>query len=477
MRPRSLQQHLTLIVAVAVACTAFLACLVAYLVVADQLRSQVDQALSSEAVEYAPRGRTAMPETGDSGRSDMSGDYGQTDDHHGYHHYPHPPNVLPIPSVGRQNGLVFLRVAADGSVISGNGALLSTSVSHLAEKGGDAFYADVHLDARHLRLYAYPVSGGGAVVLARSLDGVDQVLDSLREVLLALFLAATIAATLITRWLVRRRLRAIEALTQTAQMISETLDTSRRIDSTGDDEVGQLATAFNKMLDQLEQASTAQRRLISDTSHELRTPVASLRNDIETILAHPELPQIEQHEILAGARKQTEELTELIASVIDLGRIGEGAAQMKDLSIQATIEDAIGNLQASGCDREITLNGKEGTVHADRLQLLRALTNLLENAVKYSPEGTPVSIEYSEAGVTVCNQGKKLTPDEAERAFDRFWRGPETREQPGSGLGLAIVAEIAAAHGWVVSIDQSEKICFNIDFQGIEFPDQHFQVF
>ena len=216
------------------------------------------------------------------------------------------------------------------------------------------------------------------------------------KLLLALLCAAgTLLAALFARLFGRQVIQPVTDLTAAAEHITQTEDLGRRIEVPGDDEVGRMAARFNTMLDTLEGSRRAlddsvhaQRQLVADASHELRTPVTSLRTNIEVLLAGGELPDDDRRRLLEDVRAETEELSALITDVIELARGDEPLPGVEEVQLDALVAEAVTRAQrrrpAVTFDADL-----EPTVVAglpDRLG--RAVDNLLDNAAKYSPEGS-----------------------------------------------------------------------------------------
>ena len=302
-------------------------------------------------------------------------------------------------------------------------------------------------------------------MLSRPLEGIDDVLAELRLVL-AFLLVGGVALAGGLGWLVARRVVApIAELTEAAEEISATQDLTRPIPVTGDDEVARLARRFSAMLAALQQSQQAlgdsvesQRRLVADASHELRTPVASIRTDIETLLGHPDLPPGERAEILAAADERIEELSESIGDIIELARGDtDDTAAADDVRLDHVVEEAITRLGRHSPGRPVDADLAPAVVRARPDRLFRAVNNLLDNADKYSPEGEPIEVRVAEGVVSVSDHGPGIPEADRPHLFDRFWRGSTSRHRAGSGLGLAIVRQVAIASGGEVRVENLDR--------------------
>jgi two-component system sensor histidine kinase MprB len=253
-------------------------------------------------------------------------------------------------------------------------------------------------------------------------------------------------------------LAPLSEVAQTATYIGETDDLSKRITVHADDEVGQLATRFNTMLEHLEgsraaldESVRAQRQLVADASHELRTPVTSLRTNIEVLLEGGEISEEDRRRLLTDVVEQSEELTALVSDLIDLARGDEPHGETEDVRLDRVVEESLARARrnAPGLRFEERLEPVILEGVADRLE--RAVNNLLDNATRHSPPGGTVEIDVDSSGVRVRDRGSGIDQEDLPHVFDRFYRGANVRGQQGSGLGLSIVRQVTEQHGGSVS--------------------------
>ena len=329
----------------------------------------------------------------------------------------------------------------------------------LAKSGGDAFFSETHVAGNHLRFYTVPIGSGHAVEVGRSLNEVDTVLRHLRWILLGIIVGGIALAALLGRLVSGTALLPVRRLTETAEHVAETRDLAHRIhaETATSDELGRLAVSFNSMLDALErsmnaldQAARAQRQLVADASHELRTPVTSLRTNIE-ILQAADLPADDRERLLSDIVEQLEELTSLINDVIELARGDEPSATVEEVRFDDVVSGAIERARLHAPDAQISAELDPTVVEGDPSRLDRAVNNLLDNAVKFGGPGTPIEIALRDGELTVRDHGPGIEPGDLPHVFDRFYRGRHARALPGSGLGLAIVRQVVEAHGGSVS--------------------------
>jgi two-component system sensor histidine kinase MprB len=306
----------------------------------------------------------------------------------------------------------------------------------------------------HVRVLTVPMAGG-ALQVARPLWSVDNVLASLRGILVMLVAGGALLAAVLTRLTARRVVAPIAELTAAAGHIEATGDLARRLTVAGDDEVGLMARRFNAMLETLARTNAAlatslerQRRLVADASHELRTPVTSLRTNLEVLReGSANLPERDRAALVADASAQAEELGVLVADLMELARDGDAAtaAHAEDVRLDEIVEEALERARRHHPRATFDAELRPTLVHAAPERLGRAVNNLLDNAATHG--GGTVSVRVADGELRVRDRGPGIPAGERTRVFDRFWRGSGARERAGSGLGLAIVAQVAAAAG------------------------------
>ena len=312
----------------------------------------------------------------------------------------------------------------------------------------------------HLRVITVPLPIGGAVQLGRSLESVDSTLSRLRLVLVLLLAAGTAFAAALSRLFSRPVMAPITELTEMAEHIESTGDLGRRIAAPGEDEVGRMGRRFNAMLDRLQASQTAlagslaaQRHLVADASHELRTPITSLRTNAEVLRDGERLSPSERAAVASDIVGEAEELSALVADLIDLARGDEREAPVEGVRLDQVVHEAVARARRHAPDVHFVEDLEPAVVDAVPERLARAVGNLLDNAAKYSPPGAAVEVVVAGSEVTVRDHGPGLDPEELPHVFDRFYRGARARGRPGSGLGLAIVRQVAEAHGGTVALE------------------------
>ena len=314
-------------------------------------------------------------------------------------------------------------------------------------------YRDVTVKGEDYRMITVGLRNGGAVQIARPVSEAHEVLDVLRNRLVLIALAGiTLAA--VAAWLVMRRAtRPIERLTQTAEHIAATQDLTTPIPVRGDDEVGRLAASFNTMLIALDTSREQQQRLVVDASHELRTPLTAVRTNIDFLGHAPTLDAEQRAQLIAETRLELDELTNLVSEMVELATDVRSQEPVEPVRLSEVADDVAARFRRrTGHEIVVDADGA-GVVEGRRAMLDRAISNLVDNALKFSPDGAPVTVTVRDTMLEVADRGPGIEPEDRARVFDRFYRAPSARTLPGSGLGLSIVSQIATLHGGTVALD------------------------
>ncbi len=422
----SFRARLTLASAGAVVVVVIVASAVAYVLVKDQLRSEVDASLRERVQEILARP-------------------GPIEVHHFF-------DQLPQAKPGATPG--YAQLVVHGTpvrpVLEQLPLPVNKRVRAVAAGSSPAFYSDETVNGAHFRMLTVQVESGVAFEIARSLSETDDVLDSIRWILIGIGGSGVIVAVLLGLLVSRAALAPVRRLTDATEEITATRDLSRRVEAGSTDELGRLGTSFNTMLAALEDSRQAQRQLVADASHELRTPLTSLRTNVE-VLARGGLPDDERSKALSDVSTQLEEMTVLVTDVVDLARDGEREHAVEDVRLDLLVADAVerARLHAPGIRFETDLG--ESLVRGVPDRLFRAVANVLDNAAKWSPAGGTVDVQVANAQLTVRDRGPGIAPEDLPHVFDRFYRSPAARGTPGSGLGLAIVRQVVESHGGSVA--------------------------
>jgi two-component system sensor histidine kinase MprB len=438
-----LRRRIGFVAACAVAVAVVAAAIVSYIEVKDQLRSQVDGALEAEAQVLKQTGRFVGLEA-------------------------LVQNLYIPPQAGGPAPYVQL-VAPDGTtreLARGIQLPVTDQTLSAANFRTGSFMSDTTVGGSHLRVITIPVNianvGYAAVQLARPLDGVDHILRTLRLILIVLAAGGIALAAVLGRLAANRVLAPLAEVTRTAETIGQTDDLSQRLRVHADDEVGQLATQFNAMLEtlqhsrsELDASVTAQRQLIADASHELRTPVTSLRTNIEVLLESDHLELEDRRQLLADVVEQSDELTALVNDLIELARGDLRTDAKEDLRLDKIVEESVARSRRNAPDVIVRASLEPVAIEGVAERLHRVINNLLDNAARHSPPGGVIEIKVNREGIIVRDHGTGIDEQDLPYLFDRFYRGANSRASQGSGLGLAIVKQVTEQHGGTVSAENA----------------------
>lgn len=300
----------------------------------------------------------------------------------------------------------------------------------------------VTINSHQFKVFTVAASDGTLIQVAKDNQIVIDAQRGMR-VLLPLFAFLAVVISGGAGWLFARRIsQPLENLAETAESIAATQDLDRTIDIPGNDEVSQLAHSFNTMLAALRDSSERQRRLIQDASHELRTPLTSLRANAE-LLERSTIPDADRAAILADMKAEVDELTDLSSELNALATDQRAAEVVSSVDL-AELAHEIATRASRRTASPVTVHvTDEHIVNARPHQLERALSNLVDNAVKFSSGESDVEIHVGAHRVEVRDHGPGISDEDKPKVFDRFYRATATRSMPGSGLGLAIVAQFA----------------------------------
>ena len=317
----------------------------------------------------------------------------------------------------------------------------------VADGTAPAYFRDAVYDGVAYRIYTAPFPGAQGALVRTAIPSSDPAptLRRLAWLLACSTVAAGLLAALASRLAARRVLRPVRRLTETVELIRTTGDLAIPIPAASRDEIGRLGSAFAAMTAALDESVGAQRRLVADASHELRTPLTSLTVNLELLaenLADEQAPLL-----AAEALGQAGELRALINDLVDLARYGQAAFHTEDVRLDLVAERVAARAARRAPQIGFDLACAPTLVHGDPDALERAVANLVDNAVKWSPSGGRVRVSVGAGVLDVADEGPGIPGSDLEFVFDRFYRSPAARAHPGSGLGLAIVRQVAEAHG------------------------------
>lgn len=419
----SLALRVALLTTAAMAATLAAASALVYVVVESEFESSLDDSMIQRAKDAAASGYQPRDE-GETG-----------------------------PDASTVAGIIVLRVESGKlfADVTGNRTIpydhheIEVSIGESPTSARTAMVGDVPY-----RVVAVPAGPGQALVLAQPMDSIHEALDRLRIILL-LVSTAGVAVGGVAGWIVATNgLRPVRRLTEATERVARTTDL-RPITVTGRDELARLTTSFNQMLLALDASQERQRQLVADAGHELRTPLTSLRTNIELLSqasrSDRALSQEQRDEIMADVRAQTEELTTLVGDLVELARDEPLRNDPEPLDLAEAVEAAVERVRLRAPSLTFDVDLSPWMVFGEPRSLERAVTNLLDNAAKWSPPGGTVTVRLAEGELTITDEGPGIAPDDLPHVFDRFYRSTEARTLPGSGLGLSIVRRAAERHG------------------------------
>ena len=320
---------------------------------------------------------------------------------------------------------------------------------------GDGFHREtVTLEGGNYRILTVAMPNGVLIKVGKNVNDIDDAISGMRAWFIGIAVAGFGLAA-IAGWMFASKVsKPIELLASSADDIARTEDLDHNVEVTGASEVTKLASSFNTMLAALRRSVTRQRQLVQDASHELRTPLTSLRANTE-LLQRPSLSDSERTAILTDMRAEIDELTELSSELSALATDQKAAEQPTTVDLRE-IADEIATRARRRTTGDITVSSiGETHVTARMHQLERAISNLVDNAIKFSPDGSDVAIIINDGHIVVQDNGPGISAADKPHVFDRFYRATATRSLPGSGLGLAIVAQFAEDHGIATIVEDA----------------------
>lgn len=328
---------------------------------------------------------------------------------------------------------------------------VSATDTALATSNGSSSIRTVNVKGTPYRVVTVSVTPGVALQVARDYGETQRVLEGLRN-WLALVVVSASALGAIAGWLIARRAtRPLVRLTDAAEEVASTGRLDVEVPAAGNDEPGRLARAFATMLAALGQSREQQQQLVQDAGHELRTPLTSLRTNVETLQRHESLPPETRTAILGDLQSETRELGALVDELVQLATDTYSDEPEQTVPLHELTSRIVERARRR-TGRQIVLSASPTTVIGQPRVLARAVSNLIDNAAKFSPPAAPIEVTVANGSVAVRDHGPGVDPADQARVFERFYRAPSARSQPGSGLGLAIVDQAARTHGGTVSV-------------------------
>ncbi|MEU9077791.1 HAMP domain-containing sensor histidine kinase [Kitasatospora sp. NPDC004745] len=455
LRSRSLRSRLIFLSAAAVAVAIALSALACWFIVEKQLYGLVRSDLQNIRIQLPPISSNDCASTPQTALRNVQSNGRQ------------PPVGAPVP---RDTQYVLLSPTSTPLVclpMSASRAIMveSSDSNALHLKPGQSIIRDGHytngtpamvrISAAGSEVSGYPTA---LVMVATSTQPVEDSLQKLAFILGGVALGGIALAAIAGRLVARSALKPVDQLTDAVEHIARTEEVGTTIPVHGDDEIARLSTSFNSMSTALANSRERQTRLIADAGHELRTPLTSLRTNVDLLIRSNDtgrpLPPATKTKLLGNMKAQMQELTVLIGDLLQLSR-PDSPKPVHNPTVVALHEiagRAVERAKLRGPGLVFETATDPWFVHGDAAALERAVINLLDNAVKYSPPGGTIEVRLRQGVLTVRDHGPGIPPDELQYVFDRFWRSPSSRQLPGSGLGLSIVAQSVREAGGEVSL-------------------------
>ena len=375
----------------------------------------------------------------------------------------------PFPDEPFDLGGTLLQVIIDPTAAGAGATFAPVSDRDLAVVAGQEkpYFSDVSYLGQKYRVYTSPLKDV-LIRVARPRDDGAATLNRLLLLLIGLTVAGGFVATVAARLAAGRVLRPVRQLTEAVEHVTATQELTARVATGGRDEIGRLARSFAAMMAALEGSMRAQRQLVADASHELRTPLTSLTTNLELLSepggsADPQAPAL-----LRAAGEQARELAGLVNDLVDLARYGETETHLEESRLDLLAERAVHRAARRVPAVRFELDLAASQVRADADALERAIGNLVDNAIKWSPPGGLVRVVVAAGEVAVSDEGPGIPAADLPFVFDRFYRSPTARARPGSGLGLAIVRQIAETHGGRISAEPlPHGVCLRLSLPAV----------
>jgi two-component system sensor histidine kinase MprB len=359
-----------------------------------------------------------------------------------------------VKAAGGQEGYLQF-VDASGRAVAhlGPGLLpVTTAIRSVARGERSEVFFNSSVAGSPVRIYAFYLGDGTALEISHPLDDVRSALHDLLIASVVVTAGGVALAVLIGALVAFAALRPVRRLSAAVRAVAATGELSHHVEVSGHDELAQMAAGFNAMLDALDESLGRQRRLVADASHVLRTPLATVRTNVEVLRRADELDTDDRAQLIRDTVTQIAELTRLVNNLIELARGEEeqgafGVARLDEL-VASVVSEARRNYPSV----RFELSTVSSIVWASPDRLAKALGNLVDNAAKWTKPSTPVEVTVGNRSVTVRDHGPGVDPADASRIFDRFYRSLSARGIPGSGLGLAIAKQAVEAHAGHIEV-------------------------
>lgn len=314
------------------------------------------------------------------------------------------------------------------------------------------------------RIYAIKDPSGATLILAQDLRATQEILRALSMMLLTISAVGILFAVAAGITVATTGLRPVSRLRKAAERVTAT-DELRPIPVEGDDELARFTRAFNDMMSALQASRIKQAELVADAGHELKTPLTSLRTNIELLMmasrSGATIPEQDRADLEADVIAQLEELSTLVGDLVDLAREDGTQQVIEEIAVEDIVSTSLERIERRRLDLTFQLDTEPWYLYGDSAALGRAVLNLMDNAAKWSPESGTVRIKLhqtsdSVAEFSVADSGPGIPVEDREKVFERFYRSIQSRSMPGSGLGLAIVKSVIVRHGGTINVEDSD---------------------
>jgi heavy metal sensor kinase len=336
------------------------------------------------------------------------------------------------------------------------------AVNQLLKKSGPVFDTISIPKRRHKVRILYAALGPGLIMqLGRSMDNYTRIIEAFRKIFVTTMAVLFVLAAIVGWFMAKRALAGVETVTQTARRISDRSLAERVPVKTQVNEIDQLASTFNQMLDRIERLVNGIKEMSDNIAHDLKSPITRIRGTAEVSLTSGSSVK-EYESMAAGTIEECDRLLDMINTMLFISRTEAGVNPLdcQQLDVAKLVRDACDIFQSPAEDKHLTLacSGSENIIINGDIRLIqRLVANLLDNAVKYTPAGGRIDVRVSAsedqaARITVKDNGIGIRAQDLERIFQRFYRGDPSRSQAGTGLGLSFARAAARAHGGDINV-------------------------
>ena len=371
----------------------------------------------------------------------------------------------------RFTGSFFELVLASGRTIPSSNAPIDHSIMNVARGKSPQVLRTVEYGGQSYRELIVPLPAKSVVSSSTGLrqitttsaqlfivniTGQEDELRHLVRTLLFVAAGGLLLALGLGLMIARTALHPLEEVTNEIEDVAETNDMAHRIAEGGADELGRLRRVFNRLLSSVQNSQALQRQLVLDASHELRTPLTSLRTNAQVLLRARELSAEDLEQLTGDMVTQVDELAALVTDLGELARGERSEGELEPLRLDECVDECVDTARTYARIKDIVIDVRvePSTVLARRDRLVRAVSNLLTNAVKFTPRGGRIVVISDQSRIIVSDSGPGIDESDQPYIFDRFWRSASARALPGSGLGLSIVAQVVAELHGTTSVDR-----------------------